>query len=165
MEISIVWPNFWLTAALVAACLVFVLQFFGIAKVVKVFCKNVLLNPVFISFLSLVLFLGVVVSTLYLLNCCTFTECGYLFYFAVLAGGLLLAAVLGGGEDSLITFFPAFDVAASLVGLGFMVCYHFSYMWYMLGFSVVSIILLVWRNFASTRNTTKTRKSFDEDDL
>ncbi|MBO5038947.1 MAG: hypothetical protein J6C85_05795 [Alphaproteobacteria bacterium] len=165
MGISIVWPSFWLTAAFFAACLVFVLQFFGIAKAEKAFCKNVLLNQGIISCLGLVLFGVIVVSTLCLLNRCAFCECGYFLYFVVLAFAVVITAVLVEGEIT-FSFFSYCCSTASLVGLGFMVCYHFSYMWYMLGFLVLSIILLVWRSFVSTHEyTEEKRKSFDEDDL
>ncbi|MBO5284747.1 MAG: hypothetical protein J6B00_02605 [Alphaproteobacteria bacterium] len=157
MGISIVWPSFWLTAALFVACLVFVLQFFGKSKVKMIFRDSILLNVKLVDILGLVLFFIMFVSTLYLINCCKFETydmfgrgCCYFLYFVLLACALTLAGAMDSQSyDKCLpmSFFCLAPVTGSALGLIFMAILHFSYMWYMLGILVLGVILALWRDY------------------
>lgn len=157
MGISIVWPSFWLTAALFVVCLVFVLQFFGKSKVKMTFRDSILLNVKLVDILGLVLFVIMFVSTLCLINCCKFErycmigrDFAYVIYFVCLAFALTLAGAMDSQSyDKYLpmSFFCLAPVTGSALGLIFMVILHFSYMWYMLGFLVLGGIIALWRDY------------------
>lgn len=148
METYVVWPNLWLTAAFIAACVVLIVTVVGREKMSK--AGNLMLGVLTSScsqwIISLLLLLGGFIVTLCLLHLSDVGVEVYIGYIIVaLLFPFIVVALLSdfGGCISIWTCLLGYAAGQSVIGLIFLVCCHFSYMWYLLGLLVLDIVGIV----------------------
>ncbi len=145
METYVVWPDLWLTVAFIAACAVLIVTAVGREKILKAgnLISEMLTNRSFLWVMSILLLLGGFIVTLCLLHFCNADEYVFVGYIIVtLIFPALVAACLADsrGYEYIYSFLFAYAAGQSVVGMIFLVCCHFSYMWYLLGFLILDII-------------------------
>lgn len=165
MEFHIVWPSFWWNIVFAIACVVFILVFIlnktrendkSGAKINKRM-SNILLNKHLWAGLCLLSFLASFVLTLYLLHNGMINDVknnpdvGLVLVLYVVLGiiiPLLLGAFCADSDNSsYIECGFIFAAGNSFIGLIFLVCNVFSYMWVALGFLIFDILGVCVANY------------------